>query len=171
MIFLPVIMAFLARLSGGGLFAPKIWSRLPELCFAIPFGVYAGMEYGWYWGVMAWVWSFFAMEMGHGTFYGMQGYNDHNRESENPRIQTLEKVFRPIYTALGGNIYHPAYSWVGMGLKGLLIGLPIAPWGLLLAFLWPVSYWIGHRIERNPAVAEWVSGMMSGMVLGLAFMY
>lgn len=168
---LPVVMAFLARLSGGGMFAPKIWSRLPEVLFAVPFGVYAWIEYGWYWGVVGFVCSCYAMEMGHGTFYAMNGYNDHNRESDKPRIQTLEKVFRPLYIRLGGNIMKPAYSWYMMAIKGMLIGLPAAPWGLLLAALWPLSYWIGHRVEKNAEVSEWVSGMAAGLVLALAFVY
>lgn len=156
--------SFMARASGGGLFANKVWSRLPEIIFAVPFGYCAYHTSGlWYVGLIGFITSYFAMEMGHGTIYGMTGW----RSDDPDRIQTIEKIVRPIYIKLGGNIYNPLYSWVCMGLKGLLIGLAAFPFGLLLAALWPFSYWIGHRVEKNPAVAEWVSGMMAGLVIYL----
>lgn len=36
---LPLYLALMARAAGGGLFAPLVWSRLPEILFALPFGL------------------------------------------------------------------------------------------------------------------------------------
>ena len=49
-----------------------------------------------------------------------------------------------------------------MGLKGLLIGLPLAPYGLALAVLWPASYYIGRKGWN-----EVLSGASAGLVAGL----
>lgn len=158
-------MAFLARASGGGLFADRVWSRLPELLFSLPFGYAAYATTGrWWMGMIGWLWSFVAMELGHGTVYGMSGY----RSGVAGRIQTIERLVRPIYTRLGGSIYHPLYSWLCMGLKGLLIGLPLGIFAPLIAVLWPAAYWVGHRVENQPEVAEWLSGMFAGLVVFLA---
>lgn len=171
---LPVLMAFVARAAGGGLGATKIWSRLPELIFAVPFGFCAYKNAIGFWPDMPW-WghalitfsgyalSFYAMEMGHGTFYNMDGYQDHNRDpgQTKPRVQSIEYVVRLFYR---GDITKPGYSWACMGLKGFLIGLAAFPWGLSMAVLWPFSYWVSRKVEANKAVAEWVSGAFAGTV-------
>jgi hypothetical protein len=160
----------MARASGGGLFAPwlknKLGSfggRLPEIMFSMPFGYCLYMSSGlWHVGVLGAIFSFLAMETGHGTVYGMNGYHS----SQEGRIQTIEKIIRPIYLKFGGDIYSPLYSWICMGFKGLLIGLAAFPFGLLLAILWPFSYWVG-KVEGNTEISEWVSGMMAGLVIYL----
>lgn len=174
-IILPLLMAFLARLSGGGLFAGKIWSRLPELLFTWPFGLcLAVATNNSYIGLLGWIWSYFAMETGHGTFYEMIGYHDFNRDPnhpDKPRVETIEKAVRPVFVFFGGKIDTPLYSWVCMGFKGFLIGLPVPIFGLSLILFWPFSYWIGQRVEKYEPIAEWLSGLIAGTVVLLFLVY
>ena len=169
MIFLIPLMAFIARGAGADWFKLK---TVFGLLFGLAFGFTAYNVYGhWVAGLLGFLVSWRGFEFGHGTFYAMIGYHDHNRDPSKPdvpRIQTLEKVVRPIYTRLGGDIYNPLYSWVCMGVKGLLIGLAAGWYGLLLAVLWPFAYWVGHRIEKQPEVAEWISGMFAGLIIAMA---
>lgn len=162
---LAIILAFLARAAGGGLGVDKLpqWcNRLPELLFAVPFGVVAYSATGSLgWGIFSWVWSFVAMELGHGNVYRMGGIDGLYID----RPQSIEKIVRPIYSRLGGQLNHPRYSWAVMGTKGFLIGLPAFPCGLGLVVLWPLAYHIGHRIEKQPSTAEWISGMFAGFTI------
>lgn len=162
-------MAIASRMSGGGLGASKVWSRLPELLLSLPLGycAYATTD-KWYLGVIGFIVSFFAMELGHGTAYKMTGYDDFGKG----RMQTLDKVLQPFYVNLGGNLKSPLYSWLFMGIKGLLIGLAAFPFGLLLAILWPLSYWLGQVVEElNEPVAGYLSGMFAGLLIVLSLTY
>lgn len=170
--------AITARMSGGGLYASKMWSRLPELMFALPFAYATYMKTGlWYVALISYIVSFFTMELGHGTFYKMTGYVDANRDpdkADKPRIQSIEVVFRPIYKILGGDIYSPLYSWFMMAIKGSLIALPLVLINpilvLALAILWPFSYWICIKVDNNAEMAELFSGMMAGIVVYTSFL-
>lgn len=171
---LPVYMCIMARASGGGLFSESVWSRLPEILFALPLGfvsyLYASdFVYAYGVGLIAFTISLVAMEMGHGTVFTMTGYRDNNRdpdEADKPRIQTIEKIFRPIYVFFGGDIYKPLYSWYIMGIKGFLIALPLGPYALLNAVCWPVSYWIGRRVEHDiNEVGEYLSGVFLASIM------
>lgn len=161
---LPLYMALMARASGGGLFAPLVWSRLPEILFALPFGAASWLVLGDPLdAAISVVLAFVSMELGHGTVYAMRGYED---ASQSGRIQTLERLVRPIYRALGGDIARPAYSWVVMGAKGMLIGCAALPFGLVLAILWPAAYWVGRRVEPDiNEISEYLSGLCAGCVL------
>lgn len=161
---LPLYLALMARAAGGGLFASLVWSRLPEILFALPFGVVSWFILGDpVAGAASAILAFVGVELGHGTVYAMRGYED---ASQSGRIQTLERFVRPVYLALGGDIYRPAYSWVVMGVKGTLIGCAALPFGLVLAVLWPAAYWIGRRIEPGiNEVAEYLSGLCAGCAL------
>lgn len=154
------LMAFLARASGGGVGAHHLdrfkatW--LPEAIFALCIGLAAGHEFGWWWTLTA-IWSYLAMQAGHGTFYQMNGW-----ESSNPdRIQKIEYIIRPVFKLFNWSIYRPSYSWACMGLKGLAIGLPLFPYGLLLAVLWPLAY------TRGTVSGEYLSGAFTGLCLVL----
>lgn len=164
-LFLIPLMSFLARAAGAD------WLKLKTVygvIFGVVFGVVSGVNSHWVIGILCGLLSWRAYEFGHGTWYRMGGYQDHNSETEKPRIQTLERVFRPLYVKLGLDIYDPLYSWYMMGVKGFLIGVSAGWNGLLLTILWPVSYWIGHRVFKRPAIAEWISGACAGFVLFLA---
>lgn len=163
-------MSALARASGGGLGAHILDARkdggkspfnltwLPEALFGLCIGLATGYEYGWLWTLPAFAWSYIFMQSGHGTFYNMQGW-----QSSNPdRKQTLEYVVRPVFNLFGWSIYTPRYSWACMGLKGAMIGLPLFPFGLLLAFLWPLAYAI-----KDSELGEWLSGAFTGLCIVL----
>lgn len=162
-------MSILTRAAGADWFGLKI---LSGVLFGAVFGLTAYHVYGhWVAGLVGFLISWRGFELGHGTFYAMKGYHDHNRDPDKqdvPRIQTLEKVIRPIYTKLGGDIYSPLYSWVLMSVKGLFIGVAAGWYGVLLAIIWPFAYWVGHRVEKQPEVAEWISGMFAGLIIVLA---
>lgn len=160
---LPLILALIARLHGGGLW-PDCPKLLLKIAFGVPFGGAAYLLTGWpAAGLLGWAITASAYAAGHGTVYGMRGYDS---PTDPDRIERLERIIRPVWSLLGLNIARPAYSWAVMGLKGGLIGLPLGPGALALAVLWPASYWIGRRVEANlNEVAEWVSGCAAGCVV------
>lgn len=179
-LFATFYMAAMARASGGGLNVTKlpIWcNRVPELLFALPFGYAAFVASGSVWcGLACWLWSFIAMELGHGNAYHM-GAKQHDFPD---RRQTLDYLVWPLCHAiewaahLAGKKLEIAprsaiYCWVFMGLKGLLIGLPAYPFGIALAVLWPLAYWISFVIlKKDSAPAEWISGASAGILLACA---
>lgn len=175
-ISLIILMSFLARAAGGGFPAQWLEKKLgydgvPEMAFAVPFGLCLVSWPIWATFLIGWVWSLAWMETGHGTAY-MMGRDPATAQSGrkqflSPPVDWLCKVARQ---PLGGRFYCYAF----MGLKGLLIGLPAAPWGLLLAVLWPVGYDAGRWLEARDFISkkiEWselISGGCAGLVLGLA---
>lgn len=164
-----IATSLLGRAAGGGLYVhllPTWCNRLPELLIALLIG-YAGMhqfDSGWLGMSLSSAWAFACIEAGHGTFYTMQGY----RTSQIGRIQTLEKIFRPLYEHAGGDIMKPAYSWYMMAIKGLMIALPLGAPAFLIAILFPTAYFLGHRAEKAPAVAEYLAYMFVGCAIALA---
>lgn len=163
-LFIP-LMVFLARQSGSGYFTNPIMKRLPEVLFGLVFA-YAGYAV---WGnyviaVLCGISSFYAMEAGHGTFYAMTGWMK-SGDDDNPRMQTLDYPLHFIYKILKLDVTKSHYSWVGMSLKGLWIGLPLGVWALLLSPLWALSYYVGHRLEKEHVVPEYLSGMFAGILI------
>lgn len=166
---LPLILALIARLHGGGL-----WPDFPKLplkiLFGAPFGAATYLLTGSpAAGLIGWVVSASAYALGHGTVYAMRGYDS---PSDPTRIERLELIVRPIWVMAGWNIHSPAYSWACMGLKGALIGAATGPGALALAVLWPASYWVGRRAEADiNEVAEYLSGCAAGCVVLATLLY
>lgn len=170
-IALIIIMAILARQSGGGLgaqYLPRSLTWLPEALFAVPLG-YAGAV-----GVMnmtgadfpppmagliAGVWSYLWMQTGHGTVL-QWGRNPSAATSE--RTQTLTPVVNWMAARIGLTIGEVGYCRLFMAVKGFLIGLPVG--GVLLAVLWPLAYEIGVRVKRHE-VSELLSGAFAGLAI------
>lgn len=166
LIIITAIMAVLSRLSGGGLFASKLPARLPEILFSLPFGYVLVMHTGnMYWGLAAWLWSYIWMETGHGTAFHM-GLKPEVAQSG--RKQALSAVIDPVCSVLGYPLGGKLYCWLFMGLKGMLIGLPVAPFGFTLAFLWPFGYWLGRIMGNRHGEIEWISGIFSGVIIYLS---
>jgi hypothetical protein len=164
---IPLIQSLLARAAGDDWFGQKQrWGML----FALPFGYASYVLYDTWWiALIGYVISWMAYETGHGTFYKMVGYQDHNRpDPDKPRKQKLEYVVEPIFKLFAISKEQSAYSWACMGLKGLLIGLPLGWYAPFLAILWPSAYWLGRRYEKSGAVSEYLSGMAAGTVILLA---
>jgi hypothetical protein len=163
MILIP-LLSFLARAAGGGWPMNKLpsWAgRFPEIIIAL---IVAYMAAGVSWWILpVLVWVYFAFETGHGNAYHMGFHKD-----DFPgRWQTLDYIVRPVAEKLGFENRSAGYCWLFMGLKGLLIGLPLAPYGLALAVLWPLSYYLSFRFTRDSVVAEYLSGACLGLILWL----
>lgn len=165
--FIVLWQAFLARLSGGGMFAKHLWSALPEVIFSVPYaliGVLLVYQISPIFIPLCFIFTWRMMELGHGTFYDMEGYRDYPDDPK--RKQTLEYITRPIYKLFSNDIRKPAYSWLCMGLKGLLIGLPLGWFAIPHAILWPSAYWLGRKLGRAE-YSEWISGAVSGLLISL----
>lgn len=161
--------AIAARAAGGGIFK-NLW-RVPEILFALPFGLAAFALSGeWWLGLLGAVWSFLWMETGHGTAFWM-GYQP--KDAQSGRKQFLSPVVDAVTRAAGRPLGGVFYCWVFMGLKGFLIALPCGWWAFLLAFLWPAYYQIGRELQvkgwvKDGAVCEWLSGGAAGLVVWAA---
>ena len=96
--------------------------------------------------ILSVVWVFFTRGLGHQDFFSMG-------RPVSPRRQFLTPATVWLYEHL---ISRPAnhdsvlYDIFGMGLKGLLINIPLIAlnplYGLLAEFSWPFSYWLGWKI-------------------------
>ena len=160
------LMAFLARASGGGIKLPAALAWLPEALFALVIGIVACKIHGPVWGCIGGLISYIFMQTGHATAYHM-GRNP--KAAQGTRKGTLSLIVDPICKWLGWTLGERPYCYLFMSLKGLGLGLSVAPWGLLMALLWPLAYDIG-RI-RNNEPSEMLSGAAMGGVLCLALLY
>lgn len=173
-ITLILMMAALARAAGGGLgcdkpLQPTWFSTVPEVLFALPFGLmaYTTAHLPWEWanyaiGVVGWAWSWMWMESGHSSGFQM-GKNITTVLSKPSLIGKY--VALPICRLFGWTPGELPYCFIFMGTKGLLIGLPAYPFGLLLVVLWPMAYWLGMRSIHYEPYAEWLSGGSAGAVI------
>lgn len=163
-LLLMAVMAVLARASGGGIVKlPEGWNRVPEIAFGLIFGLAVFSYFGALAGLLAAVWSFAWMETGHGTAFHM---GERPEIALTGRKQFLSPLVDWICRKNGHMLGSRFYCWLFMGLKGALIGLPVAPAGLLLAFLWPASYWVGRKLNAA-ALCEPASGACAGFVIWL----
>jgi hypothetical protein len=154
------LMSFLARASGAKW---KFWGA--ELLFAIPLAYVPYYVTGsWLLSVLALAAAYFAFQTGHGNAFHMGTQRDKMDEPEH--LDYL--IVRRITNRLGLKPRSVGYCWVFMGIKGFLIGLAAFPFGLALALLWPLSYWVGFRFWKDSAPAEWISGAYAGLVVCLS---
>jgi len=158
-------MAILARAAGGGIKLPRLIRWLPEAVFSIIVAWVAYETKGPWWASMGLL-TYIGFQAGHATAYHM---SRNPKAAQGERKQTLSIIIDPICKALGWTLGERPYCYLFMGLKGLLIGAAVAPWGLLMAILWPLAYDIG-RI-RNNEPSEMLSGAFMGAVLWLALLY
>lgn len=166
------LMAVLARLCGwGGM--PKGFGGFPEILFGFIIG--AAVLYNTnsvIAGLLAWIWSWLWMESGHGNAY----HDGTKKDAFSDRFQApIDYIVRPICKLLKWEIRGTAYCRLFMAFKGLMIGLPLFPYGLLLAPAWTASYAISFRVlKRDSMPAEWISGAAAGacvaLYLGLSWM-
>lgn len=184
-VLLAQFMDWGARASGGGVGANKVAGGTPECLFGIPIAMAAGLFWyvvtGWV-GCFAlvpvfWAWTvWMGMERGHTRVYTMGG-----AAVGYEKVSTIERlgpqwVWERLFKR---SIHTPAYSWWIMGIKGLLIGLPLGPFALLLAVLWPLAYWLAFRWDgfRDDGSSEWLSGgfartvTISAVIASLTLIY
>lgn len=152
-----VLMGFAGRAHGKGGW-PKWCKIAAKAVLGLSFAVtnYALFEI-WWLAILAGILSAVGLSLGHGRFYNMQGAN---LDDPNP-----EKIERFVAIFYKGDITKPAYSWVCMGMKGLLIGLAAAPFGLVLAIAWPLCYWLSFKYTEDSPVAEVLSCLFAGIVV------
>ncbi len=126
---------------------------------------------------IAFAWAYVFIELGHGNAF----HDGMSRYAFPDRWQSLDYIVWPI--CLGVQwvcrlFYKQAdigrrstwYCRIFMGIKGLLIALPMAPHGLVMFVLWPLAYAICFQNQREvpPAkmstvVAEWMGGIFLGI--------
>lgn len=163
----------MSRLAGNG-FGQK-WgvSWLPELLFALPFGLaaaYATSLVTNFWVAafvlfVGWACSFIFMQSG--TWMFLQ-WTEH--EPNSTRKSTLKPLVDWIAARFGYKLGDEGYSWIAAGVKGFLIGLPVG--GIPLAILWPFGYEIGShakgRVEQFGIDPHAVSEVAAGVGAGLS---
>lgn len=171
-------MGILSRLAGNGFGAKWHLSWLPELLFALPFGIALtwaldaiGVPFAWQMacGLLAWAVSYLGMQSG--TWMFLQ-WTKH--EPNRNRGATLKPAIDWLAGRFGYQLGDEGYSWIAAGVKGFIIGLPVG--GLPLAILWPLGYEIGShatgRVERigihDPqSVSEFSAGFGAGVSIFL----
>lgn len=99
-----------------------------------------------------------ALSTGHGRFYGMAGATEGDNSPE-----WIEKYI--MSWAYKGDIHKPLYSYICMGIKGLGIGLAIAPYGLALAITWPIAYKLALKYFDDTAYAEYATGATAALAI------
>ena len=173
-------MSFLAAAAGGnagaswlvqtvgtrfGAFWGSAASRLPEIVWAISIAIVSTLAFGlgWY-GLLIAVAAYFAMETGHGNAYHMGTLQTQYA----PRHQTLDYIVLPVCRLFDWANRSAPYCWLFMGLKGLLIGLPLGMYGIPLAILWPLAYWISFTKTKSSELAEYMAGAFTGLLIALA---
>lgn len=165
-----IVMSVLARASGGGIISLSGFAgRFPELLFAIPFGLCAMTPHVWALFIFGYVSSYFAIETGHGTAFAMGRAPG---DALSGRKQFLSPPIDWLCARAGQPLGGRFYCYAFMGLKGLWLGLPAAPWGLSLAILWPVTYDAGRWLEEKklPGNLQWseiLSGAAAGLIVGI----
>lgn len=168
-ILLMALMAWAHRLHGGGW--PSSWSRAVSTgIYALVFALANYYIYDlWQLALLSALVSGWGLSKGHGNVYEMEGVNVTNDEPEWLERYGGRWAWRKLERWTGKDIYTPEYSWFIMGLKGLIIGLPVAPVGVALALLWPAGYWFGFVYrDKDDGTVEWASGAGAGLVVFLA---
>lgn len=166
-------MAFAGRAHGAAVIdevtgKPTGWPSWGRLAATILFGVsFAAVNYElyglWKLALALGALSAAGLATGHGRFYAMQGAN-----LSDPKPEQIEWVIVPLFTMFGWKVDKPIYSWVCMGVKGLMIGAAAGPVGFSLAFLWPLAYSVSFRVKHDSAPAEWTTGGFAALVQILA---
>lgn len=155
---LVVFMAFCGHWHGNG---TSITRLISTIAFAAVFGYVAYTISPWLTplGLL----SMYGLMTGHGRFFAMDGAN-----LADPAPEWIEKyIALPLFNLFKWNVERPIYSWFCMGVKGLMIGLAAAPFGLALAALWPLAYYISFKFWNDSAPAEWMTGACAGVVVAL----
>ena len=106
--------------------------------------------------------TYAGIQSGHGNVYHM---GTESEKENSPR--GLDRNFGWVAKRLGLTPRSPKYCWLLMGIKGLWIGLPVFPYGLINAFFWPLSYWVSFKFWATSLYAEWIShGLLAVILLG-----
>lgn len=143
---------------GGG---PALrWFSIIAFTLAFAYGAHA--LYGWYATPLAIV-TAMGLNTGHGRFFAMRGANLNDPNPEWIETAIVQRFYR-------GDVTKPIYSWLCMGTKGLMIGLPVFPFGIALGLLWPAAYVVSFRYVQSSLLAEYLTGYFAGVILCLSIL-
>lgn len=183
-----IYQSIFARMAGGGIW-PGRPGGMAEWLFAAPIayvfyrnnpadyvaffinGADSLHIPGW---IFALVWAFGWTQTGHGTAFHM-GSNP--VEAKGTRKEDLSFVIDHLCGIFRQPLGESFYCWTFMGLKGLLIHLPLGWFAIPAAVMWPGAYWIGNNIIRGHfkpridgnTIAELTAGACSGLLVALAW--
>lgn len=140
-------LTFAARLHGGG-YVQNVNRQLRNAIFAFPYLLF---------GPIAFATAFIGINAGHDDFWEMGTGPNEQKNNWLTMIVSWAKLKRDSL----------AWCWVGMGIKGLLIGLgTLNPYIIIgHAVLFPLAYHIGQRTKRGNETAEPLSGFLLGVNL------
>ena len=168
-------MGILARLAGHGFGAKWGMAWLPELLYAVPFGLAAG-----------WAADVFGVDFMHAllitaigtgiSYAGMQSatwlflqWEGHDNP-DTTRTSTLKPIVDKIASVWNYKLGDEGYSWVAAAVKGFIIGFPVG--AIMCAFLWPLGYEIGShgkgRVEKYGIDPHAISEILSGIGGGIS---
>jgi hypothetical protein len=154
------------RLHGIGTLKHGRW--LSYVLLGLGLFVFSKVLYGWEYAAISTAIALWGFSLGHGNFYQMKGVAllaDDPELIEKLGVRWFsQKFFGPF------SIYHPAYSWGCMGLKWLIVSLPIMPYAAPMAVLGPLAYAIGFGLTPTTTkVADWLKTAFLAFFMGLVF--
>ena len=159
-LFAFLILSVTPRVHGSGWF--PYGRTVATIIMGLLFGIAAAVYWSTPWAMLAGVLSAVAFTLGHGNFYAMRGA----ATPDNP--ERIERYLaRPLWNLRGGDIHTPAYSWWCMGVKWALVGACLFPFGLILAIIAPAAYAASFTKTQSSESAEWLNGIMSGLVVAI----
>ncbi len=164
---LPLLLLMIAagRMHGiGGV----SWFRITSTIIITAAMTYAGFFLWGWWAIPLAIGPAYGISTGHGRFFAMNGANINDTNPE-----AIERYFALWFwqKVLKRDITERAYSWLCMAIKGVMIGLPILPLGLVLALYWPASYQFSMRVTNSTALAEWLSTTFAGIAMWYIVLY
>lgn len=171
-ILVVLFMAVTSRQSGGGLgakYLPKNLTFIPEVLFAVPFGVTLSLCLSIYspWvyiplGCIAAAWSYVWMQSATapGLHWGDGNYNSDRTSTLKPFVDFLNRYVKADPST-------SQYCWLYMAVKGFLIGLPVG--GLPLMVLWPLGYHIGYKL-RGYISRDFLTEFLAGAGAGISIL-
>jgi len=185
--FFVSIMAVFGRWAGGGFGWDKVVAkvkainaplgsfvgRVPEILISVPFGFaayYTAAEFfsvdDYRIGLLGFVISYVAYEMGHGNFFH-DGVGEHTFPDDPESIEKITGL-HSLLPKLGFAPRSAGYCRIMMGVKWFLFGLPALPLAPVFAVIGPVSYWLSFRPLYSDNIELSGSGLAEFLSAGLA---
>lgn len=150
---IPVAMSALSRFHGGGFFHAPRWLR--AAAFATPYAIFTYPNYML--AAFAFCTAFVGKNIGHEDFWLM------GTGPSRPDDNTLTKVVKMTGFARDG------LPWcvTGLALKGAIVALgTLNPVVISChAACLPLAYFVGRRIGGGSVLAEYLSGLLFGLIL------
>lgn len=172
-IMVVVVTSYFGRMAGGGNISKKLPGWVPEIVFGLIFGAVAFLHFGSFLlTFLAFMCAWRGLQLGHETFYHMGYRPDLTLKDKDFLTPFLDWLAVRLKFLIGGKIY----CWIGMAIKGALIGAATLslPKFFALALLWPIAYQTGWSLQKlckivnyskRAALNEYLSCAVAGVVL------